>query len=127
MKSIVPEVERRFVERYIIRQRRARLLYELAHDRERVYWRFSGPDWLVAETLHPLKPTSPEMIYREMLSLGADPGPAHVFGRDEEDLPLLQALQRRYLWGKFLLLAKDAKVVYYEAEPYPRSDKYLLF
>ena len=130
---MVPEIEAQFINRFAVKNRRERLLYELSsNQRDKCIGRFAhrADEHLIAGCMHPYNLRSIEQLYKDMLALGCSPIGAHIVSisrSQENSMPLWDALSDGVYMGTVIIIASDAFAAYYESEPDYASDKYLIY
>ena len=92
------EVEKLFVQKYVRKHRRERMLLELSTDRrDYVLDNVCGDGmFLISGCMHPYQLTTLDALYCDMLRLGVSKENAHIMGISkayDNDMPLYDALR----------------------------------
>lgn len=130
---MTPEIEAQFISRFIVKNRRERLLFELSSGkRDHCIHRFAHrvDEHFIGGCLHPYKLVSEEKLFRDMLSLGCRKDRAHIMSTswdENNSMPLCDAITQAVYGGTLFVIAEGATVAYYEAEPDYASEKFLIY
>lgn len=130
---MIPGIETQFVNRYIVKNRRERILFELdSKRRDDCIHRFAhrANEHLIPSCMHPYTLDSKEKLYKDMLALGCSPTGAHIVSisnNQENFMSLWDAISEGVYMGTVIIIASDAFAAYYESEPDYASEKYLIY
>lgn len=122
-------IEKEIIEKYVKKDKQDRILWELnnAKKREKVIWKFAGPDILKSACLQKVKYKSIEEMEKLLLELG---GAKDIYFVGESyigELKLLQALKLANM-GEICIIYCGNGIGYYQGEQEQGSPpRFLLF